>query len=147
MSNPGGSFGGKGKIRRNPSMKLQPLPDDATARQPFTMRDLPLECCGKCISWHLEAAQQQDNFSPPVAACRRFPGSVVVIPVPMDAAEIDKLRLHPQFGPSIRAGQIPTKQTPVPMTIVKSADDWCREYEPRPMPPISEDAPADDERK
>lgn len=109
-------------------------------RKEIAVTDLPLECCGKCISWQLEAARQQDKFSFPVAQCRRFPGQIVVIPTPIPEHELDKLRLDPQIGQLIARGQLPMKQSPVPMQIIKAADDWCREFEPRPAPPIPFDA-------
>lgn len=138
MSNPSGAFG-RAKVRRQLSMKSDPRIIGAdTPRQKISLSDLPLECCGKCVSWHLEAANQQDEFSFPVSHCRRFPGQVVVIPLPIPEHELAGIRLNPKMGAALAAGQVPTRPTPVPMQIVKAADDWCREFEPRPLPPTLE---------
>ncbi len=52
----------------------------------------------------------------------------------MDSEQLDKLRLHPQLGLAIQAGQVPSQQQPVPAQVVKSADDWCGEFSARPIP-------------
>lgn len=119
-----GSYG-KAKFNRPSKMKLQPLTD-------FDEQKLPASCCAKCGFWQREALR--DNGGMMIAPCRRFPPSLVVLPVPMDENVLAKLRLDPRTGGSIPPGQMPMIPQAVPMMVPMPAHGWCGEFDPVQTP-------------
>lgn len=113
-------------------MKLQPLAEFPTSTRPG-QPELPPECCARCKFWFLETAQPRGGDFP-IAQCRRFPGTVVVLPVAMDPDQLAKLRIDPKTAGMFPPGAVPSQPQPIPTQIVKSADDWCGEFSARPFP-------------
>ncbi len=114
-------------------MKLQPLAGFPGVSPKPAEPVLPAECCARCRFWFLEAAAAHGDDGL-IAPCRRYPGTVVVLNVPMDPDQLAKLRLDPKTAHLIPPGAVPSQPQPVPVQIVKQAPDWCGEYQARPLP-------------
>lgn len=103
-------------------MEIKPLAfpgaDPATPEAP----EISGEACGKCRFWNHDNAQKNEAGYL-VAACRRFPPTIVVMPIQVPPNPRQIVGLKPEV-----ARMVPQL---TPVSAVTADAQWCGEFQPR----------------